>query len=113
MQHLTSVQHPAVLLHTPVGVPSWRRTWQHNVRKHLFSCFCLPARAIKQPSTLHHAVLACEHLQVHNKGVRDIKFSHDGMLLLAADDTGAVKISKANLAPVQTVQAHELVRCLG
>jgi hypothetical protein len=58
-------------------------------------------------------MMPCDHLQVHNKGVRDIKFSHNGMLVLAADDTGAVKISRANLAPVQTVQAHELVRYLG
>jgi len=48
--------------------------------------------------------------QAHNKGVRDINFTHNGNFVLAADDTGAVKISTIALKPLQDIRAHSLVR---
>lgn len=50
------------------------------------------------------------HAQVHNKAIRDINFTHNGNFVLAADDTGAVKISSINLKPLREIAAHELVR---
>lgn len=48
--------------------------------------------------------------QVHNKAIRDINFSHNGKFVLAADDSGIVKISSTQLKPLQDIAAHELVR---
>lgn len=49
-------------------------------------------------------------MQVHNKAIRDINFTHNGNFVLAADDTGAVKISSSHLKPLREIAAHELVR---
>lgn len=49
-----------------------------------------------------------QYLQVHNKAIRDICFTHNGKVVLAADDTGAVKISSINLKPLREIAAHEL-----
>lgn len=41
--------------------------------------------------------------------MRDISFTHNGNFVLAADDTGAVKISTINLKPLQEIKAHQMV----
>jgi hypothetical protein len=48
-------------------------------------------------------------MQVHNKAVRDINFTHNGNFVLACDDSGSVKISSINLKPLQDIDAHNLV----
>lgn len=59
----------------------------------------------------HSVVICCVccALQSHNKAVRDIQFMHNGQFVLAADDTGAVKLSTANLKPLTDMKVHQLV----
>lgn len=52
---------------------------------------------------------AVHDVQAHNKAVRDVNFTHNGKYVLAADDTGAVKISSVNLKPLHEIKAHQMV----
>lgn len=74
---------------------SWSVTYCHE---HSLACCRLS----------HSSLVALT--QAHNKGVRDINFTHNGNFVLAADDTGAVKISTIALKPLQDIKAHALVR---
>ncbi|KAF6258469.1 WD40-repeat-containing domain protein [Scenedesmus sp. NREL 46B-D3] len=45
--------------------------------------------------------------QAHDKGLRAVKFSHNGSFLFTCDDTGVVRIFKSNLAPLSRIAAHQ------
>ncbi|WIA39571.1 hypothetical protein OEZ86_005657 [Tetradesmus obliquus] len=46
-------------------------------------------------------------LQSQDKGVRAVTFSHNGSFLFTCDDTGAVRILKSTLAPLDSIAAHQ------
>lgn len=48
--------------------------------------------------------------QVHDKAVRDVKFTHNGNFMFGGDDSGVVRVVSRNLAPLSKIAAHTQVR---
>jgi hypothetical protein len=47
---------------------------------------------------------------VHDKAVRDVKFTHNGNFMFGGDDSGVVRVVSRNLAPLSKIAAHTQVR---